>query len=159
MPPLAGGQREVWSAGCSRAMWGAHRRSPLPLASGLHVRPVEQLLLALTWEAAGRLVLKPQPAYSPELNPEERLWKWMRRVVTHNHWFETLPEEIQALRDFFGYLAGRKEQVRQLCAITTPESLFVSLAGRGNPLRAESGGSLGAGSDCSTTKAPPCPVP
>jgi transposase len=45
---------------------------------------------ALLREAAGRLVLKPQPAYSPELNPEERIWKWMRRVVTHNHWFETL---------------------------------------------------------------------
>ena len=25
-------------------------------------------------EAAGRLVLKPQPAYSPEFNPQERIW-------------------------------------------------------------------------------------
>jgi DDE superfamily endonuclease/Winged helix-turn helix len=43
-------------------------------------------------KAAGRLVLKPQPAYSPELNPQERIWKWLRRVVTHNHWFATLRE-------------------------------------------------------------------
>ena len=52
---------------------------------------------------------------------------WMRRVVTHNHWFETLQAEIQALRDFFCYLAGRKEQVRQLCAVKTPESLLALL--------------------------------
>jgi hypothetical protein len=82
-------------------------------------QPVAELLQA----AAGRLVLKPQLAYSPELNPEERIWKWMRRVVTHNHWFASLPEEIQALRDFFSYLSGRKAQVRQLCAIKIPESL------------------------------------
>jgi len=72
-------------------------------------------------------VLKPQPAYSPELNPEERIWKWMRRVVPHNHWFETLQGEIRALHDFFCHLAGRKEQVRQLCAIKTPESLLALL--------------------------------
>jgi DDE superfamily endonuclease len=36
-------------------------------------------------EAAGRLVLKPQPAYSPELNPQERIREWLRHVVTHNH--------------------------------------------------------------------------
>jgi hypothetical protein len=86
-------------------------------------RPIEELLQA----ADGRLALKPQPAYSPELNPEERIWKWMRRVVTHNHWFESLQEEIQALRDFFSYLTGRKAQVRQLCAIKIPESLVALL--------------------------------
>jgi hypothetical protein len=60
-------------------------------------------------DAEGRLVRNPQPADSPELNPEERLWKWLRRVVTHHHGFESLLAEIQALRDVFCYLAGRKE--------------------------------------------------
>ena len=78
-------------------------------------------------DAEGRLSLKRQPAYSPELNPQERIWKWMRRVVTHNHWFETLSEETQALRDFFCYLIGRKTQVRQLCGLKTPESLLALL--------------------------------
>lgn len=85
--------------------------------------PVETLRSAV----GERLVLKPQPAYSPELNPEERIWKWMRRVVTHNHWFETRQEEIQAIRNFFCYLAGRKEEVRHLCTIKTPESLLALL--------------------------------
>ena len=78
-------------------------------------------------EAAGRLILKPQPAYSPELNPQERIWKWLRRVVTHNHWFATLREQIDAIRNFFRYLAGVKGQVRQLCGFKNPEFLVASL--------------------------------
>jgi transposase len=78
-------------------------------------------------EAGGRLMLKPQPAYSPELNPQERIWKWLRRVVTHNHWFATLTEHVEALQNFFRYLAGVKDQVRHLCGPKTPESLVASL--------------------------------
>jgi DDE superfamily endonuclease/Winged helix-turn helix len=78
-------------------------------------------------EAGGRLVLTPQPAYSPELNPQERIWKWLRRVVTHNHWFATLREPIDAMRNFFRYLAGVKAQVRRLCGLKTPQSLVASL--------------------------------
>ena len=78
-------------------------------------------------EAAGRLILKPQPAYSPELNPQERIWTWVRRVVTHHHWFATLREPIEAIRNFFRYLAGVKDQVRRLCGLKKPESLVASL--------------------------------
>jgi transposase len=82
---------------------------------------------AVVREAAGQLVLKPQPAYSPELNPQERIWKWLRRVVTHNHWFDTLREEIDAVRNFFRYLAGVKDQVCRLCGLKNPESFVASL--------------------------------
>lgn len=78
-------------------------------------------------EASGRLTLKAQPAYSPELNPQERIWKWLRRVVTHNHWFATLHEQIEAIRNFFRYLAGVKGQVCRLCGFQPPESLVASL--------------------------------
>jgi transposase len=78
-------------------------------------------------EAAGRLILKPQPAYSPELNPQERIWKWLRRVVTHHYWFATLREQTEAIRNFFRYLAGVKDQVRQLCGLENPQSLIASL--------------------------------
>ncbi len=78
-------------------------------------------------EAHGQLMLKPQPAYSPELNPQERIWTWLRRVVTHHHWFATLREQVDAIRHFFRYLAGVKEQVQRLCGLKTPESLVASL--------------------------------
>lgn len=86
-----------------------------------------QVVDQVVQEAQGRLMLMPQPRYSLELNSQERLWKWLRRVVTHNHWFETLQEELQAIRDFFCYLSGRKGEVQKFCAIKTPESSFASL--------------------------------
>jgi transposase len=85
--------------------------------------PVE----AIVHDANGRIVLKAQPAYSPELNPQARIWKWLRRVVTHHHWFATLKEQIEAIRNFFRYLAGVKDKVRRLCGFKTPESLVASL--------------------------------
>jgi DDE superfamily endonuclease/Winged helix-turn helix len=87
--------------------------------------PVE----ATVREAGSRLILKPQPAYSPELNPQERIWTWLRRVVTHHHWFATLREQVEAMRNFFRYLAGIKEQVQRLCGLKTPASFVASLYG------------------------------
>jgi hypothetical protein len=83
--------------------------------------------MAIIREADGRLVLKPQPAYSPELNPQERIGQWLRRVVTHNHWFETLHEPIGAIRNVFRSWSGVKDQVQQLCGFKTPESLVAWL--------------------------------
>ena len=72
--------------------------------------------------ASGRLRLKAQPAYSPELHPQERIWEWLRRVVSHHHWFATLREHIEAVRNCFRYLAGVTDQVRRFCGFKTPES-------------------------------------
>jgi hypothetical protein len=41
---------------------------------------------------AGRVVLVFLPAYSPDLQPAERLWRQWRPNVTHNHTRATLPE-------------------------------------------------------------------
>jgi hypothetical protein len=82
--------------------------------------PVE----ATVREAKGRLVLQAQPAYPPELKPQERIWTWQRRVVTHHHWFPTLTEPIEAIRNFFSDLAGVQDQVRQLCGFKTPDFLL-----------------------------------
>jgi transposase len=77
--------------------------------------------------ADGRLGRIPQPAYSPALTPQERIWKWRRRGVTHNHWFATLREQIEAIRNVFRYRAGVKNQVVRLCGFKTPESFVASL--------------------------------
>jgi len=82
---------------------------------------------AIIREESGRLMLKPQPAYSPEPNPQERIWKGLRRVVTHNHWFETLREQIEAIRNVFRSLAGVKDQVQRICGLKPPASLGASL--------------------------------
>ena len=37
------------------------------------------------------------PPYSPDLNPIERVWKFLRKKCTHNQYFETLKDLIQAV--------------------------------------------------------------
>lgn len=36
------------------------------------------------------------PPYSPDLNPIERVWWWMRKQITHNRFMNTLQERINA---------------------------------------------------------------
>jgi hypothetical protein len=78
-------------------------------------------------DAQGRLVRKAQPASSPELHPQERIWKWWRRVVTHHHWCATRTEPMEAIRHVFRSLAGVKDQVRWRCGRKTPASFVASL--------------------------------
>ena len=45
------------------------------------------------------------PAYSPELNPVERLWRWLRGEVTHNTLlFQKLEDMMGASEKEFRYL-------------------------------------------------------
>jgi hypothetical protein len=78
-------------------------------------------------EAGGRLILKPQPASSPALNPPERLGTWLRRGVTHHHWLATRYEPIEASRHVFRYVAGVTDQVRRLGGLEPQESFVASL--------------------------------
>jgi hypothetical protein len=86
--------------------------------------PVE----AVIREANGRLGLQAQPADSPDLHPQECIGNWWRRGVTHNHWLATFQEQIEAVRNFFRYLAGVKDRVRRLCGLKNPESFVASIA-------------------------------
>jgi transposase len=47
-----------------------------------------------------QLVLFMLPTYSPWLNLIERLWKHLRRKVTHNHLFASIAELVQAVCSF-----------------------------------------------------------
>jgi transposase len=50
------------------------------------------------------------PPYSPELNPVEKLWHWLRKEVTHNSLFKTLEELMDGLEKEF-----QKESVSFCC--------------------------------------------
>lgn len=52
------------------------------------------------------LELKPLPAYSPDLNPIEGLWKWMREEVTQHHCHASLAELSAACRGFIETING-----------------------------------------------------
>jgi transposase len=51
------------------------------------------------------------PTQSPDLNPIEHLWDWLAEQRIKNEFFETTTSLKQAVRRFFGYIAGVKEQV------------------------------------------------
>jgi transposase len=56
------------------------------------------------------------PAYSPELNPIESLWKKTRRGVTHNRYFESLEVEAESLNHFFNKFKKPNDVLTSLSA-------------------------------------------
>lgn len=65
-----------------------------------------------------RLRLLFLPPYSPQLNPIERVWKLTRRLATHNRYFATLGELLQAVLERFALWRRENRQLTQLCDIT-----------------------------------------
>lgn len=65
-----------------------------------------------------RFALDFLPAYSPELNPIERVWKLTRRKRVHNQHFSQINDLIQAVEKQFDEWAKPNQTLRRLCAIT-----------------------------------------
>jgi transposase len=55
---------------------------------------------------AGRVVIVFQPAYSPDLQPTERVWRQWRPNVTHNHQRDRLEALVQDSDAWFGRMAA-----------------------------------------------------
>lgn len=58
------------------------------------------------------------PPYSPQLAPIERVWKLIRRLATHNRYFPTLGEVLQAVNVCFSRWRRPNTILRRLCCIT-----------------------------------------
>lgn len=48
------------------------------------------------------------PPYSPELNPVERLWKWIKKEAVHNKIFDTLEQLMESLMNVYPKLSPKK---------------------------------------------------
>lgn len=55
-----------------------------------------------------KIVLHFLPPYSPNLNPIERLWKWMKERVVYNSYYEHFEEFKNAIIGFFALLSTLK---------------------------------------------------
>jgi transposase len=53
------------------------------------------------------------PPYSPELNPVEKLWQWLRKEVTHNTIFRKLEDMMDSLEHEIRHLTP--DRLAQLC--------------------------------------------
>lgn len=62
-------------------------------------------------QAAQKLgfTLMPLPAYSPDLNPIEQLWKWMRSEVTHHHCHASVTALFEACLAFITRINAEPE--------------------------------------------------
>lgn len=56
------------------------------------------------------------PAYSPELNPIERVWRITRRKVTHNCYFPSIQDLNEVLANQFAQWKHPNHALRVLCA-------------------------------------------
>lgn len=68
---------------------------------------------------ADRLEVMALPTYSPKLNLIERLWKHLRRKVTHNHLFGGIADLVATVSQFLTDLDGRRSEV--LSVIGNPQ--------------------------------------
>jgi transposase len=66
--------------------------------------------------ANAQLTLYRLPAYSPQLNVIERLWKVLRRRSTHNRLFDTLADLKRSVRAGLRYLQTVRSRVVRLIA-------------------------------------------
>lgn len=81
--------------------------------------------ILLIWDQAGyhkskalqipaNITIEPLPPYSPELNPAERLWRWLRRHVCRNRLFKSLDEQAEALGQTIRSLSA--ELIASMCS-------------------------------------------
>jgi len=66
----------------------------------------------------GRVVLVYLPAYSPDRQPEERLWRQWRPNVTHNHCRAAIEELIQDSDAWFERQGEHPASIRQMLGIS-----------------------------------------
>jgi DDE superfamily endonuclease len=75
---------------------------------------------------SGRVVLVFQPAYSPDLQPAEKVWRQWRPNVTHNHRRGTLDALQQDSDAWFCRMAAEPKALRQ--ALALPDCLPLKMA-------------------------------
>jgi len=73
------------------------------------------LLQSFLNEHADKLELIFLPPYSPNLNLMERVWRFIRKIVSHNTFFETFKKFLDALYSVIKKIANPSETIHNLC--------------------------------------------
>jgi transposase len=70
------------------------------------------------------------PAYSPDFNPDEAIWGWIREEVTANTCFGTKAKVQRHVGQFFRDIAHRTDEVKRRCrrALQTQADAFAPIA-------------------------------
>ena len=60
--------------------------------------------------------LLPLPSYSPELNPVENIWQFLRQNYLANRIYDTYDAVVDACRDAWNALAAAPETIRSIAS-------------------------------------------
>ncbi|HSV87210.1 MAG TPA: IS630 family transposase, partial [Bacteroidales bacterium] len=82
-----------------------------------NVRYHHAKLLKKFLEENKRLEILYLPPYSPDLNPIERVWWFMRKSITHNRFMETLSLRKVKFWQMFSHFQIPNEKLLTICAI------------------------------------------
>ncbi len=69
------------------------------------------------------------PAYSPDYNPIEFLWKKVKIRATHNRYFAEFEQLVEAVKDALAYIDLRAEEILRLMGVYTKQVSDAILAG------------------------------
>ena len=77
-----------------------------------HAKLLRQFL-----KAHPRLEIRYLPAYSPDLNPVERVWWYMRKTITHNRYLSSLNERIAKFWRLLSSCFKPNDLLKNICVI------------------------------------------
>jgi len=80
-------------------------------AKSHHAKLLKPFLKLVAW----KLELIFLPSYSPELNPAEDLWKFLREKCTHNTYYEHFRDKIAVVREFLVKCKNPSAEVQSRC--------------------------------------------
>jgi transposase len=82
-----------------------------------NVRYHHAKLLKRFVEKNPRIEIMYLPPYSPELNPIERVWWYMRKSITHNRYLLTLKERKAKFWQMFSHFTKPNEKLLTVCNV------------------------------------------
>jgi transposase len=74
-------------------------------------------LLKLFLQNHPQLEVRYLPPYSPDLNPVERVWWYMRKSITHNRYLASLKERIAKFWQLLSQALNPNNFLKNVCAI------------------------------------------
>jgi transposase len=74
-------------------------------------------LLKIWLQGKPQIELVYLPPYSPELNPIERAWWYMRKSITHNRYVLSMSDRKKAFWKMFSHFQKPNEELMKVCEI------------------------------------------
>ena len=100
-----------------RAVLRAYKGKQKIILYADNVRYHHAIALKPFLKAHPELEIRYLPAYSPDLNPVERVWWYMRKSITHNRYLSSIKERIAKFWRLFSPCLIPNSLLKNICVI------------------------------------------